>query len=129
MAHHDTDITTHDNVAHIVSGSNDTAQADKDSKEKEQEIRLNHEASLRFVPEEFISLLGKRRLAEVVTGDHIEIEMSVLFTDLRQFTTTVEGLSVEDAFEYLNEYMQLVQKPVQAHGGFVLFFTCASLQW
>ena len=86
---------------------------------KKEEIRAAHAASLRFVPREFLSLLGRRQVVDVQFGDHVDREMNVLFSDMRGYTRLVEGKTTTEAFEFVNEYMQLMEGPIRKHGGFI----------
>jgi adenylate cyclase len=40
----------------------------------------------RFVPQKFLELLGKEDLASLKLGDQVEKNMTVLFSDIRNFT-------------------------------------------
>lgn len=86
---------------------------------KERELLLAHSASLRFVPREFLSLLEKNRLEDVQCGDYIAREMHVSFTDVRGFTKLAEGKEPGEMFEFLNEYVGLIEETVRTHGGFI----------
>jgi class 3 adenylate cyclase len=88
-------------------------------KEKERELVASHESSLRFVPREFLGLLGRERLVDVRFGDHVEREMNILFSDMRGFTTVIESKSPADAFDFVNDYVQRAERPIRAHGGFI----------
>jgi len=54
------------------------------------EIEETNTALTRFVPQEFLQILKKPRIVDVSLGDHIEREMTVIFTDIRSFTTLSE---------------------------------------
>jgi len=86
---------------------------------QEEEARRAHAASLRFVPKEFLSLLGRERLVDVRFGDHVEREMHVFFSDMRGYTALVEGKSKADAFAFVNQYIQQIDGAIRAHGGFI----------
>lgn len=86
---------------------------------KEAEVRRAHEASLRFVPREFIGMLGRERVVDVRFGDHTVREMHLLYSDMRDFTTMVEGKAATEAFAFVNDYLQRMERPIEAHGGFV----------
>ncbi len=76
-------------------------------------------ASGRFVPREFLRILGRENLVEVRRGDHLEKEMSILFSDIRSFTTHVEGNTAEQNFRFINNYLTQMEPPIQAEGGFI----------
>ena len=59
----------------------------------------------RFVPHEFLRLLNKQSILEVELGDQIERQMSVLFSDIRDFTTLSETMTPENNFKFIN-YLQ-----------------------
>lgn len=83
------------------------------------DLEAAHEASMRFVPHEFLHLLGKDRLADVAYGDFVERELTVFFSDMRSFTTLLEGKSPAESFRFLNEYLELMAGQVREHGGFI----------
>ena len=76
-------------------------------------------ASSRFVPREFLKILGRENLVEVRRGDHLQKEMSILFSDIRSFTTLVEGNTPEQNFRFINNYLGQMEPPIQAEGGFI----------
>lgn len=57
-------------------------------------------------------LAGNRPRSQKLTA-------TVLFTDLKGFTTTSEGLEPEDLMNWLNEYMEVMANRVMAHRGVV----------
>ncbi len=77
------------------------------------------EAARRFVPTELLDLLGRRTLPELALGDQIEQIMTVLFCDIRGFTTLVERLTPAEAFSFVNRFLAFVGPVVRHHGGFV----------
>ena len=70
-----------------------------------QELFNLNQALTRFVPSEFLTHLNKKSIAEVRLGDQIEKEMTILFADIRDFTTISEQLTPEENFEFLNFYL------------------------
>ena len=73
----------------------------------------------RFVPEEILSTLGKNSILELNLGDQIEQNMSILFSDIREFTSTSEKLSPEENFKFINDYLEIMVPIVQKNNGFV----------
>ncbi|WP_438448350.1 adenylate/guanylate cyclase domain-containing protein [Gorillibacterium sp. sgz5001074] len=73
----------------------------------------------RFVPKEFLSFLRKRSITEVRLGDHVETRMTVMFVDIRSFTTLSEQIQPEANFHFLNDYFAEMEPVIQSHGGFI----------
>jgi two-component system sensor histidine kinase ChiS len=73
----------------------------------------------RFVPSKFINLLDKQSVTDVELGDAKLKNMSVLFTDIRSFTTLSEQMSAEDNFKFLNSYLKRMEPTITNQGGFV----------
>lgn len=93
---------------------------------KEQgEIQSLHEKLLmlesvaRFVPKQFIRILGKEDVSFLNLGDSKQINMTVLFSDIRGFTTLSETLSAEDTFRFVNSYLKRMGPVIQKHQGFI----------
>ena len=72
-----------------------------------------------FVPREFLEQLEKQSILDVRLGDQVSRTMSILFSDIRGFTTISEGLTPEQTFELINGYLSEVVPPIRAHDGFV----------
>ncbi len=84
---------------------------------KAQEKLLS--AQQRFVPIQFLKNLGHEDIAKVKLGDSVLMEMSVLFSDIRDFTPLVEKLSPQEVIELLNEYFSQIGIPITESGGFI----------
>lgn len=76
-------------------------------------------AASRFVPREFLQLLGHDDLVDVERGDHLEKMMSIYFSDIRSFTTIVEGKTPEENFNFINEYLSYMEPSIQGYRGFI----------
>jgi adenylate cyclase len=59
-------------------------------------------AAQRFVPFEFLNILEKRSLLEVNLGDQVQREMTVVFSDIRGFTTLSEKMTPKENFDFIN---------------------------
>ena len=77
------------------------------------------ESFRRFVPDQFLHYLKKESILEVARGDSIQSEMTVLFSDLRDFTEFSEQAGEELVFHFLNLYLEQMQPIIQKHGGFI----------
>jgi two-component system sensor histidine kinase ChiS len=72
-----------------------------------------------FVPHEFLSILGKDSILDVRLGDQVQRDMTVMFADIRSFTSLAEGLSPADTFAFVNAYLGRVAPVIRNCGGIV----------
>jgi len=77
------------------------------------------DASSRFVPREFLEYLKRDSLADVQLGDHIARQMTVFFSDIRDFTALSESLTPQENFAFLNSYLKHVNPIIRDHRGFI----------
>ncbi|MEJ2222731.1 MAG: response regulator [Desulfobacterales bacterium] len=73
----------------------------------------------RFVPREFLSLLKKESILEVELGDQTARQMTVLFSDIRGWTTISEGMTAQESFNFINAFLHRVSPVISAHQGFI----------
>jgi len=79
---------------------------------------LNHSLE-RFIPYEFLSILDKTSILDVKLGDQVERQMSILFADIRSFTTLSEGMTPEENFRFINSYLSQMGPLIRDHHGFI----------
>jgi class 3 adenylate cyclase/CheY-like chemotaxis protein len=84
-----------------------------------KELRQSIAATQRFVPREFLSFLQKQSIVDVKLGDLVQQEMTILFADIRSFTTLSEKMTPEENFKFLNSYLGLMEPVIMAHRGFI----------
>ena len=84
-----------------------------------EEIKLQKDAFYRFVPEKFLNILEKKSATEINLGDRIIDDMTILFSDIRSFTTLSESIPPGEVYAFLNEYFQLITPLISNGGGFV----------
>ncbi|MEQ8804395.1 MAG: adenylate/guanylate cyclase domain-containing protein [Rhodospirillales bacterium] len=73
----------------------------------------------RFVPSTFLKLLKKENIINVELGDYALRDMSVLFTDIRDFTTLSETMTPSDNFRFINNYLGRMGPIIRDHKGFI----------
>jgi predicted ATPase/class 3 adenylate cyclase len=76
-------------------------------------------AQERFVPREFLRSLNRASIVDVGLGDNIRKEMTVLFSDVRGFTSLVERMSPAEHIGFLNAYLSFMEPAILDHGGFI----------
>jgi len=73
----------------------------------------------RFVPAEFLAILGKKRLIDVKLGDQVKQEMTIMFVDIRSFTTITEKMKPEESFNFINNYLSRIGPIIRQNKGFI----------
>jgi class 3 adenylate cyclase len=73
----------------------------------------------RFVPREFLRSLGRAQVVDIHLGESVEKVMTVLFSDIRGFTTLVERMSPTENISFVNSYIAHMEPVILAEGGFI----------
>jgi adenylate cyclase len=73
----------------------------------------------RFVPHQFLNLLGYESIIDVNLGDQVQEEMSVLFADIRDFTTLSETMTPQENFNFINAYLSRMEPAITSNNGFI----------
>lgn len=73
----------------------------------------------RFVPYELIAAVGHPDVTTLRLGDAVSREVTILFTDVRGFTTRAERLPPDETFTFLNQLLSRLGPIVREHRGFV----------
>ncbi|MDY7006498.1 MAG: adenylate/guanylate cyclase domain-containing protein [Cyanobacteriota bacterium] len=76
-------------------------------------------AATKFVPHQFLSLMGYQNITDVKLGDGVKHRMSVLFADIRNFTTILETMTPEESFKFINSYLSLMEPAIIENKGFI----------
>ena len=87
-----------------------------------EQIEEQSHAFSRFFPPEYLRFLNTESVQEVKLGDYISKEMTVLFSDIRGFTSKAESMRPRQTFRFINTYLQRISPLVRAHNGFVVKF-------
>ena len=109
-----------DTSSREVSNLSTGIVAMKDSiREKINDIEIINASYERFVPKEFLTLLQKKSIIDVEIGDNSSLEMSVLFSDMRNFTMISEKLTPQQNFKFLNSYLDKMTPAINQNEGFI----------
>jgi class 3 adenylate cyclase len=73
----------------------------------------------RFVPKKFLQFLRKESIVDVQLGDQIQQEMTILFADIRSFTTLSESMTPAENFNFINSYLKRMGPKIRHHNGFI----------
>lgn len=72
-----------------------------------------------FVPVEFFELISPKGRDRTQLGDAVCKSVTVLFSDIRDFSSMSETMAVSELMEFLNAYLAFAMPPIQENGGFV----------
>lgn len=73
----------------------------------------------RFVPRQFLNLLGVEDIRKAQISQQVECEMTILFADIHDFTALAETISPQETFNFLNSYLVQMEPVITAHGGII----------
>jgi adenylate cyclase len=110
------------NVLYAIAAFQDITERKKAEAEKTKftsELFALNEAFARFVPRQFLQFLEKDSIVDVKVGDHVQKEMSVLFADIRDFTTLSESMTPEQNFKFINAYLSRMEPAIVENQGFI----------
>jgi hypothetical protein len=97
----------------------DTIALNKLLSETIKTLSDTNKAYSRFVPQEFLSLLGKDKITDVVLGDHIQKDMTIMFLDIRDFTSLSEKMTPNKTFLFINQFLNMMTPVIAVHHGFI----------
>tara|TARA_R110002050_G_scaffold92566_3_gene193740 strand:- start:32198 stop:35701 length:3504 start_codon:yes stop_codon:yes gene_type:complete len=122
-------LTAKNRVSDLVTGfrvgANDylTKPFSKDELLSRIKTHLNlngiHKATSKFVPTQFIKSVGREAITDVALGDHVEKEVTVLFSDIRGYTHLSEGMTPQQNFKFVNSYVGKMGPLILKNKGFV----------
>ena len=91
----------------------------REAREREEAMRRIYEATNRFVPVEFIKSLGHHQITDVKLGDQVEKIVTVLFSDIRDFTTLSEQMTPQENFSFVQSFSEMMGPIIGSHKGFI----------
>ena len=87
--------------------------------EREEAMRRVYEVTGKFVPYEFIGALGHRVITDVRLGDQVEKIVTVLFSDIRDYTTISEQMTPEENFNFVSSFNERMGPIIRSNHGFI----------
>jgi class 3 adenylate cyclase len=83
------------------------------------DLRDTNASIERFVPKPFLTIMGKPSIVSVQLGDNRRRDMTVLFSDIRNFTGLSERMTPDENFAFINSYLERMGPVIRAHNGFI----------
>lgn len=82
-------------------------------------LRQTENAYGRFVPHQLLRLLNAESILDLGLGEQTEITMTILFSDIRDFTHLSESMTPQQTFSFINSYLGEMEPVISRHGGIV----------
>ncbi|MGN6804105.1 MAG: adenylate/guanylate cyclase domain-containing protein [Ginsengibacter sp.] len=91
----------------------------REANEREEAMRRIFDATEKFVPHEFLRSLGREVITEVKLGDQVEKIVTVLFTDIRNYTSLSEQMTPEETFAFICLFNERMGPVIRGNNGFI----------
>jgi signal transduction histidine kinase/class 3 adenylate cyclase/FixJ family two-component response regulator len=116
---------TSDLVQGLAAGANDylTKPISKQELLARVKTHINlhniNAAYSRFVPHQFLDMLNKESIIDIKLADQVEKEMTILFSDIRGFTSLSENMTPQQNFKFINSYLSKMEPIITEYNGFI----------
>jgi adenylate cyclase len=91
----------------------------QEAKEKEEAMRRIYAAAGKFVPFEFLRSLGRNKITDIRLGDQVEKIVTVLFSDIRGYTTLSEQMTPAENFNFVCDFNLMMGPIIRSNNGFI----------
>jgi len=91
----------------------------REAEKREEAMRRIYEVTNKFVPHEFIHSLGRDVITDIRLGDQVEKIVTVLFSDIRDYTTMAEQMTPEENFSFVCSFNERVGPIIRECHGFI----------
>lgn len=113
---HRAEIHLSDEIGALATSFNDMSRSLQTSFNRLQETLNSFE---RFVPNKFLSAIAPNGIENIHVGEAVKKNVTILFSDIRNYTAMSESMTSIDVFNFLNEYLAYMGKPIEENGGFI----------
>lgn len=84
-----------------------------------KEVTTLNNSYIKFVPQQFLSLLGKKKISEVELGNQQTRYMTILVCNVRNFDELTSRMTTEQTFKFINNFLNRFGPIIRQNGGFV----------
>jgi|SRR5919199_108993 class 3 adenylate cyclase/HAMP domain-containing protein len=114
--HHRADINRADELGALAAAFNDMATALQKSFSRLQKTLESFE---RFVPEKFLRIIASDGIENIQVGVASTRTITILFADIRSYTSMSEQMTPLETFALLNDYLACMGQVINDAGGFI----------
>ena len=97
----------------------DLNKINENYRKKENIIKQTNVEYEKYIPKQFIKFLGKNSILDLQVGTQVKKEVTTLFCDIRNSTQVSTSLSLEENFNYINSYLNVVSPIIRKYNGFI----------
>jgi class 3 adenylate cyclase len=109
-------VRTNDEIGALTEGYNEMSEKLKNYFQSLDKI---NRANARFVPRQFLDFLGKESITDIQLGDQVQKEMTIMFSDIRDFTSISESMTPKENFDFINNYLGYMEPVIRHNNGFI----------
>ncbi len=73
----------------------------------------------RLIPHQLLNLLDVKSIVDVKLGDQVERKMTIMFSDIRDFTPLSESMTPAENFDFINSYLSQMEPVISKHRGII----------
>ncbi|MCI5166527.1 MAG: PAS domain S-box protein [Candidatus Electrothrix sp. GM3_4] len=106
-------------VTDYIAAFLDITEAKSREEENDRYLEELNASYRRFVPQRFLEYLAKPSIIDIELGNHVERSMTVLFSDIINFTKLSESMSPTETFRFINSYLSIMEPIITLHNGFI----------
>jgi len=82
-------------------------------------LQQTETAYSRLVPHQLLNLLEAKSIVDVKLGDQVERKMTIMFSDIRDFTPLSESMTPTENFEFINSFLSQMEPVISRHRGII----------
>lgn len=97
----------------------DLNKINENYRKKENVIKQTSVEYEKYIPKQFIKFLGKNSILDLQVGTQVKKEVTTMFCDIRNSTQVSTTLSLEENFNYINSYLNVVSPIIRKYNGYI----------
>lgn len=102
-----------DNIAKNLEGVQKVFK-DNDKKLNKKDVEYQ-----KYIAKDYLKFFGKTKPEELNVGDSVQLKLCTLFCDMRNSYFSSETLSLQDNFELIKDFTNLVSSNIKNNNGFI----------
>lgn len=88
-------------------------------KEQAKELKETNLEVEKFIPKQFLKYFGANNILDLQLGKQVQKEVTTMFCDIRNSMAISSSMSLEENFNFINAYLNLISPLIRRYNGFV----------